>query len=153
MVELVNANQFTRRAGLSPRPPYSRIVQLELFTTAGNNKTDEQDSPVLASRGILLAVWIHIHHSAVQTAGSGIVWLGFNQQTPLGADGGTTFRNRIISTYGGPADAISIEGVDLDYEMHMAVQFSGDKTKLSAACRTFNNFTTRMQLFFQIAEG
>lgn len=153
MLELVNSDQFTRRAGLRPRPPYSRIIVLELLTGSGSNQTDEVSSAVLASRGLLLSLHIHVHHGAVNQAGSGSLWFGFNQQELIGPDGGVTFRQSIIQTYGSFPDGVTLLGVDLDYDFDMGVQFSGDKTRLSAACRTFNNFTTTMQLIFQIAEG
>lgn len=152
-VGLITSDQFVRRQGLRARPPYSRIILLQLTTLSGSGNRDNVSSPALASKGILLGVHIHVHHSVVNQAGSATVWLGFNQQQDLETDGGTTFRDSIIQTVGGLSDSIVLDGVDLDYDLRMKQLFSGDKTRLSAACRTFNTFTTRIQLFFEISEG
>lgn len=153
MVELVNKNQFTLRAGLRPRPPYSRIVMLSMFTDTGNNQTDEVESAVLASSGILLHVHIHVHHSMVQQSAQGAMWLGFNQLGPIESDGGVSFRESIIRVYGTDPDSITMIGADEDYEFDLDVRFVGDKTRLAMAMRTFNTFTTVVQAFFRIAEG
>ena len=152
-VELVNKNQFTRRAGLGPRPPYSRVIMLAMATDSGSNQTDEVQSAVLGSSGVLLHVHIHVHHQTAQQTGSGALWLGFNRLGLIESDGGVSFRESIISVYGTDPDSITISGVDEDYSFDVRQQFVGDKTRIAMAMRTFNSFTMNVQAFFQVAEG
>ncbi len=152
-VELVNKNQFSRRAGLNPRPPYSRVIMLQMATVSGNNKTAEVQSAVLGSSGVLLSVHIHVHQSVVQQASFGALWLGYNRQNKIGGDGGVSFRESIIRSYGTDPDSINLMGIDQDYDLDMEQRFTGDNTRIAMAMRTFNQFTTMVQAFYQIAEG
>lgn len=153
VLELQNRNQFTRTAGLHPVPSYSRIVVLTMFTTGMGANSDQQDSAVIGSSGVIHRIEVHAHPVNAGARMDAVVYFGVNRQSEATDDGPVDFRQGVIKNYGGSDNALIIQSADDYFDLRMGVRFVGDKTKLGAIARSSSNFGIRFQVIFQISEG